>query len=230
VRRRLASAWRRHSAGEFFRLALRNIAVWLRETIRPSPPAPPDPFDALYGTDTATIREVGSLDIDSPQVRFAVRYQPSPPALVKSAIDGLGIDPADYCFIDYGSGKGRVLLLAAGYPFKEVVGIELSAEMHAVARGNIARYPPHLKRAGAVVSLCRDATEHELPASDLICYFYNPFGDPVMARVAERLAAHRAQNGHRVIVLYLEPRHRKAFEERGFRILASDRAMLVLSA
>jgi len=230
VRKRLASAWRRHSVGEFFRLAFRNIALWLREKVWPSPPPPPDPFDTLYGTDTATSRAVGSLDYNSPNDRYAVCYLPSPVESVTRAIDGLGIDPARFSFIDYGSGKGRVLLLAGGYPFKEVVGLELAPELHAVALANIARFPAHLKRAGAIVSLCRDAVAHELPDSDLVCYFFNPFDAPIMMQVAERLAAHHARTGHRVIVIYLFPRHRTAFERRGFRVLRhDDPGVLILS-
>jgi hypothetical protein len=63
----------------------------------------------------------------------------------------LNIDPRNFTFIDFGSGKGRVLLIAAGLPFKAVVGIEFSRELHEIAVQNISRFPPHLIRAGTVL-------------------------------------------------------------------------------
>jgi len=91
--------------------------------------------------------------------------------VVGSAIEGLDVDHANFTFIDFGSGKGRVLLLAARYPFKEVVGIEFSKELNDIALLNSAGMPPHLNRAGKVSAICCDATEFEPPAGDLICYF-----------------------------------------------------------
>lgn len=32
----------------------------------------------------------------------------------------------DYDFLDFGSGKGRTLLMAASFPFKKITGVEFS--------------------------------------------------------------------------------------------------------
>ncbi len=42
-------------------------------------------------------------------------------------------------FLDYGSGKGRVLLMAAQFAFRRVIGVEYSEELNRVARRNIER-------------------------------------------------------------------------------------------
>ena len=44
-------------------------------------------------------------------------------------------------FVDYGAGKGRVLLLASEHPFAAVGGIEFAEELHDDAVMNIAQYP-----------------------------------------------------------------------------------------
>src|SRR5579864_7137056 len=46
----------------------------------------------------------------------------------------------DFTFIDLGSGKGRVLLMASDYPFKRIIGVEFMLELHRVAQKNIAGY------------------------------------------------------------------------------------------
>jgi SAM-dependent methyltransferase len=143
-----------------------------------------------------------------------VRYGPSGEGGVRASLEKLNIDPSGFTFIDFGSGKGRVLLIAAGLPFRAVVGIEFSRELHETAVRNISRFPSHLISAGTVAGRCGDAASFPLPPSDLVCYFHNPFGPPVLSKVVARLAAHR-DSGYRILVVYLDPRHREVFERTG---------------
>jgi hypothetical protein len=53
------------------------------------------------------------------------------------AIKALDIDCREYGFIDYGSGRGRLLLAADRFPFKEIVGVEFSRPLHEEACENI---------------------------------------------------------------------------------------------
>lgn len=227
--RRLRSGWSRHGPLGFGRLVLHNIAYQLKHAYRNVVHrGDTDAFDALYGGETSVIREIGSLDIRSPNAAYAVRYQPSAAALVRSAIDELAVDYAEFTFIDYGSGKGRVLLLAAGYPFREVIGIEFCRELYAIGLDNINKIPSQLLRARRISTFCSDAVDFELPAGDLICYFYNPFGPPVLASVARRLAAHGSL-GHRVIIIYVDAQHPDLLQQAGFRVIRSSSSLLVLS-
>src|SRR6516165_584941 len=115
----------------------------------------------------------------------------------------------------FGSGKGKVLLIAAERPFREGVGIEFSRELHEIALRNIGRLPPHLDRRAPVRSVNGDAAEVELPKGNLVCYFNNPFGPPIISRVAERLVAHHRDHGCHILVVYVVPRHRDVFETSG---------------
>jgi SAM-dependent methyltransferase len=226
--KRAFSAWRRHGPLRFLQLAVYN--AWY-ELARRRARLNGDDFDAGHGTDTARVVEVSSLDMKSPNVRHAVRYQPSSAALVKKAIDWLDIDLSDLAFIDFGSGKGRVVLLAAAYPFKSVVGVELSRELHEIARDNVSRAPLRPEDSGKISLACLDVTDFSLPDSDLLCYLYNPFGPAVLAPLAERLSAHSSHRGHRVFVIYVDPRHRNVFDETGgFKVIRDDPSVLLLGA
>ena len=144
-----------------------------------------------------------------------MRYGPSGVQCVRSALDKLPIDYTRFTFLDYGSSNGRVLFLAAGFPFEEVIGIEFSRELRETALRNLTRLTPEITRCGKVSSIHADAAVFEPPKSNLVCSFYNPFGPPVMAAVAERLIAHHDQLGYRIIVIYVDPQHREIFEESG---------------
>ena len=54
------------------------------------------------------------------------QYQPADPVLFAESMAALPIDFSSYVFIDAGCGKGRALLLACGYGFQRVIGIEMS--------------------------------------------------------------------------------------------------------
>ncbi len=223
---RLRSAWRRHPPAEFVRLAVHNLALLARH--RGATPSDGNPVDAAFGTDTAGIREVGSLDVGGTAACAATRYEPSGAGMVRATLAQLGIDYADYAFVDYGSGKGRVLIVAAGFAFKSVAGVEFSRELHEIAEQNIALLPPEAVRAGVVSALHGDAAAFEPPPGNLVCYLYNPFGPPVISQVARRLASHRDESGCRVIVVYVDPVHRAAFEEIGKFVVVEDRPNILI--
>ena len=61
-------------------------------------------------------------------------------AVMQAMEERLHLDYRRFTFVDVGSGKGRALLLASDYPFREIIGVELSPELERVARTNIARY------------------------------------------------------------------------------------------
>jgi SAM-dependent methyltransferase len=225
-------AWRRHGPIGFFWLIGYNIAYHVSRRGRQAAVAQQmDPFDSKYGTDTASYRDIRELDVIAlPAALYAGRYEPSNAELVRSALDRLEIDPERFTFIDFGSGKGRALLVAASFPFKEVVGVEFSRELHEIAKKNIELIPSGIKRAGVLRSVHGDATVFELPKSDLVCYLYNPFGPPVITAVAEKLARHHKHHGNRIIIIYADPRHREVFERTGkFAVLDETSGALILT-
>ena len=59
----------------------------------------------------------------------AVAYEPSPYHITTKIIQKLSIDHTRFSFLDFGSGKGRVLLIACQLPFKSVIGIEFSQDL-----------------------------------------------------------------------------------------------------
>jgi precorrin-6B methylase 2 len=230
--KRLRYALRRHGPVDFIWLVGYNLVYYiLRRDRNPGQSGRADLFDEKYGTDTGGVREIGSLDLGNvPAARYAVRYDPSNPELVHDQLARLQINYARFVFIDFGSGKGGVLLAAAAFPFKEVIGVELSHELHDIALQNIARFSPDETRAGRIASIHGDAAAFAMPQSDIVCYFYNPFGPPIMEKVVERLTAHAQQHGYRVIIIYVDARHPEIFARTGnFAVLGNDPDVLVLT-
>jgi SAM-dependent methyltransferase len=116
----------------------------------------------------------------------------------------LHLDYQRFSFVDVGSGKGRALLLASDYPFREIIGVELSPELDSVARANIARYTEARPRP-PVTSIQGDAAEFLWPPGPLVIYMWNAFTRPVMERVFQNLETSLAQLPRELYLVYIHP-------------------------
>lgn len=169
-------------------------------------------FDRRRGVDTFEMVPVADLGIEGEREQDAVFYEPTPIMEFGYLVSRLGIDYSKYAFVDLGSGKGRALLLASAFPFKKVVGVEISERLHDIAAANIARYDgPQACRD--VTSICGDAGGCELPSDPLVLFLFNPFEPNVLHAVLANLRQSLIQNPRPVLMLYSSPKHREVFEE-----------------
>ncbi len=107
-------------------------------------------------------------------------------------------------FVDYGSGLGRVPLFAAMRPFKRVIGVELSKELHEQARRNAkAALPKLVCRDVEVVRA--DAREYPIPADATIFYFFMPFDESILAVVLDKIKASVDTHPREVSIVYVKP-------------------------
>src|SRR5882672_929842 len=95
--------------------------------------------DQRLGIDAAGVHTPDELSLKGENAEFAVEYYATPTWIFRRLVDSLAIDVGRFVFVDYGCGKGRVLVLAAERPFLRVEGVELSDDMHRVAVRNVAR-------------------------------------------------------------------------------------------
>ncbi len=110
--------------------------------------------------------------------------------------------------MDVGSGLGRVVLHAARQPYRQIVGIEISPALVAIAKDNRAAYRGELL-CGDIRLVRADAATFRFPRGDLVVYLYNPFRAPVLAPMLDRLA----RDGRRELILvYHTPLERATVE------------------
>ena len=120
-------------------------------------------------------------------------------------MSALKIDFAHFTFLDIGSGKGRALLLAADYPFRRIVGVELLPELHRIAQENIAKYASDSQKCSQLEIVCADATEFQFPADPLLLYLFNPLPEPALETTLTRLENSWRESERPIIVLYHNP-------------------------
>jgi SAM-dependent methyltransferase len=136
------------------------------------------------------------------------QYFPSEPWLFEEMMHALPIRFQDFTFVDLGSGKGRVLLMAASCGFKRIVGVEFMPEWHRAAEENIRNHGAHCsaeEKAAVIESHCMDARDFEFPAGPLVVYLFNPFPEPVLAAVLDRLRQSVLNHPRPVFLAYRYP-------------------------
>ena len=162
-------------------------------------------WDRIHRVDTAELSELHSFAIRSENLVHAIRYQATPTGVFRKMIGSLDIRHEDFEFVDFGSGKGRTLLLAAEFAFRGVTGIEFAPELHAIANRNISSFRGP-RRCREVRSICIDAADYRLPARDCLLYFNFPFHEPVMQAVLASVTQTIEQSRARVLLVNYEPK------------------------
>lgn len=204
---RVVIAWQGHSLLSFLGLLAKNILHPLKRLSRDE-----FFFDRFYGANTDGIIQVADLNVHSENSRHAVHYEPTRHRLAKQVIHALPIRHSHFTFLDFGAGKGRVLLIAARLPFKAVTGIEFSSDLCAIANENIANIPASKRAAARIECQYADATTYPLPSGPLVCYFYNPFNEVLMQVMLERLGETMRNDPRVIYVVYVNPLHRTLFD------------------
>jgi SAM-dependent methyltransferase len=139
---------------------------------------------------------------------FHSEYQPTDPYFFREMMDALQQSQSDlsgFTFIDVGSGKGRVLLMASDYGFRRIVGVELMPALHRIAMENLTKYRSDTQRCFALESVCCDATEFAVPEEPLVIYIFHSLPEAPLRQMIARLG--RSLRGHRraAFVMYHNP-------------------------
>jgi SAM-dependent methyltransferase len=165
------------------------------------------PFDRTHGTDTSGFASANELPRSehAPNAPYwGSHYWGSQPSFVRSAIAALPSQQT-FTFIDLGCGKGRTLLVASEFHFRDIVGVELSPTLAKIARKNAqiikTRFPG---RTGIVIKE-GDASAFEIPSGNIVVYLYNPFGEEILSKVIATLEAAIAAEQREVYVVYMYP-------------------------
>ncbi|UOY00200.1 methyltransferase domain-containing protein [Blastococcus sp. PRF04-17] len=177
-------------------------------------------FDRRYGVETEGLVSTADAGVTDPH---SMHYLPAGVLSLRRILPPSSVGPDDV-FVDFGSGKGRIVLQAAlHYPFRAVYGVELSESLHTVAERNVATLRDRF-RCPEVHLLQGDARTVDLPDDVTVVYLYNPFRGAVFADVVDRLIASVDRNPRRMRIVYGNPEEEAALLATGrVRLLRATR-------
>jgi hypothetical protein len=161
-------------------------------------------FDAAHGTDTYKRVLQSELRVDSVNQSEAAPYFPTRGRAFRKAMASFDI-PKDGTLVDLGSGKGKILLLAAQCGFQRVRGVEFSADLARIADANVQRMRGKLGAAD-VQTICADVTTHQFASDENVFFMFAPFGPTVMRQTMSNLRDSLEKDPRRIWIIYTLPR------------------------
>jgi SAM-dependent methyltransferase len=170
---------------------------------------PTHPIDTLYGIETSRkvlpwMIRTGNKATDEANIGYAGAQ----PSILRVCLELLP-DVTGASFIDLGCGKGRMLATATEYPFKSIIGVELSSSLCRAAERNVEHVAKiHPLRTKAVV-IRGNATHPPLPVSGVVVLFLNnPFRAPLVGELITFLGGVMSTHPTlKIFLIYYNPVH-----------------------
>ena len=168
-----------------------------------------------YGIKTMTIDDLQLLDVKGRNKKHASIYQGANYFLLEEAFDYLKESGVTGDLVDYGSGKGRIMAVAAHYGFQQITGIDFAPSLCNMAMKNIGNIQGNYPEVKFDI-LCEDAVSYTVGKNDNIFFFFNPFDEVIMLQVVKNILQSVRQNPREIYVVYINPVEKEIFLSAGF--------------
>lgn len=165
------------------------------------------PIDVLYGIQTSGFVP-NYLSIPGPSINKILsrennHYAGCQPSCLRNALRSLP-DISQFVFYDLGCGMGRGLVVASEFPFRRVIGVDLSEELCAIAVKNAQKIAQSFPGRAKISVEQGDATTIELPRGQAVVFMYHSFGRATLAPIISRLEQ-LARIGQDIFVIFENP-------------------------
>jgi 16S rRNA G966 N2-methylase RsmD len=154
-----------------------------------------------FKIETKGVIERSTLGYDNPVYNY---YVPTPYSTLFKIFRQIKETIPEGTFIDYGSGMGRVLIVASTYSFRKVIGIELSHDLNNIAKDNVKKSISKL-RCKNIDIIEADAKTYFPPKHITHFFLFNPFGNEILKCVLNNIHDSLIDNPRDVIIIYLPP-------------------------
>jgi len=187
------------------RESLKSLAAsqnWLKPVFKTIGNARCRAWDVIHGVDTGGEIPLLDLNFENKHKTPGLEYQSHHPAIIRAGLRSLEIRHQDFTFVDFGCGKGRVLLVASEFPFRRIIGVEFAPQLAEAARQNLKTYRAKNQKCLEIEAITGDATAYELPPEPQVLYFYSPFALSVMEKVVHNIEVSLQKSPRDLLVLF----------------------------
>ncbi len=168
-------------------------------------------FDLKYHIDTINTAQLDTLQINSQNKARGYYYEGTNAYIFQKMMARVGLDPAQVTFVDFGSGKGKAMFMAAERGFRKVIGVEFSIELVEACRRNLEIFRAKSKSKTEFEILHMDAAEYDIPAEANLFFFCNPFNEELTNKVIENILRSYERSPREIWAVYLHPQGNMAF-------------------
>lgn len=153
-------------------------------------------FDWFHGTDTYKGLDVRKVNANLNNAEHVTIYGPTRSKPFMSLLKKLNLNKSSV-FIDFGSGKGRVLMLVQKYGIKKAIGVELSPELCEIAKSNLQKVAPNFDYQ----IIQSDMMKYKVTTGDIF-YFYDPCSKEVMKSCCQNILDYIQAKKKKITIIY----------------------------
>ncbi|HAV12772.1 MAG TPA: hypothetical protein DCX06_04645 [Opitutae bacterium] len=164
-------------------------------------------WDWLHGVETCSGVATNELSGSDEALKFAVFYAPSAASALRFMLECIRVPYENFEFVDYGSGKGKILLIAGEYPFKKITGVEFDRALHDRAVQNLKDYKwrsSRPRKCPVIESVHLDAKDYRLPEGSSFLIFYSPFCSDLLCEVLEGIRLDLKTNPRDTVICFFD--------------------------
>lgn len=168
-----------------------------------------------YHINTIKIDRLHDTGIKSRNLAHSSIYQGVGYYALEKAFDYLKTIKANKNIVDFGSGKGRMMAVAAYYGFENITGIDFAPSLCEEAEANIAGIKSLFPSTNFTI-ICDDAVNYKIGNDTNVVFFFNPFDEVIMLQVVKNILLSIKQKQRKVYIVYVNPLHKEIFLSAGF--------------
>ena len=169
-----------------------------------------------YTLDTIELDRLKSITVKGNNLDHASIYQACNYYILEKGFDYLRSINENKNITDFGCGKGRAMIVAAHYGFNDITGIDFAKALCNAAEQNIKNieilYP-----SVNVKIICDDVVNYKIEKDQTVFFFFNPFDEVVMLKVAKNILSSIKENERKIYIMYANPVHKEIFLSAGFK-------------
>ena len=174
-------------------------------------------FDLIHGTETLKRIPPDRIRTDSENKIHSSYYGATKARPFLRLLSLLRL-PQDAVFVDLGAGKGRVVMLAAKYGFRKIIGIEFSKPLCLQARTNLQGFLRKSPSNSQVEIIESDVTQYRWSDDETIFFMFDPFSGEVLSEVLQNIRASVERKPRTLWLIYNSPREHGTIEASGLFI------------
>ena len=171
---------------------------------------------------TAGDLPLSALDIQSKNAAHAGPYcTPSPFRIIRKTLESVralqGGTVSNSTLIDFGCGRGRVLLMASEYGFKQAIGVEFSPQLCREAATITEAYlQARERRSTDILVVNADAADYPIPPQANVFYCF-AFDGHLLDLVARNIVESHKSVTRPIWLIYCKALHQEVLLRKGFR-------------
>lgn len=159
-------------------------------------------FDISNRLDTIRQLDLKELNTDSfRSFTYTSIYNGSHVKYVRCLFKTLDLG-GDKILVDFGCGKGTVLLIGIEVFLKKVKGIDLSDKVCKIAESNCIKYKRKLKSNTEVEIIKSDVKEYIIKQEDDVFYFFNPFDRCTSEKIYSNILSSITEKRRNVLLIF----------------------------